>query len=84
VPQNAEVLVEGSKTTTTGKVREFVSPPLDPGKNMIYSIHVRYTDVGGKKIEETHAIRVHANDRLDIDCTKPDNGEQQRATVLRP
>jgi uncharacterized protein (TIGR03000 family) len=84
VPQNAEVLVEGSKTSTTGKVREFVSPPLDPGKNMIYSILVRYTDAGGKKIEETHSIRVHASDRLDIDCTKGSNGEQPRATALRP
>jgi uncharacterized protein (TIGR03000 family) len=84
VPKDAEVLVEGNKTTTTGTVREFVSPPLDPGKNLIYSIVVRYTDVGGKKIEETHSVRVHANDRLDIDCTKPVNAEQPRATVLRP
>ena len=84
VPPNAEVLVEGCKTTTTGTVREFVSPPLTPGKNMIYSILVRYTDVGGKKIEETHSIRVHANDQLDIDCTKPGNADSPRVTVQRP
>jgi uncharacterized protein (TIGR03000 family) len=84
VPENAEVLVEGNKTATTGTVREFDSPPLTPGKNMIYSILVRYTDAGGKKIEETHSIRVHANDRLDIDCTKPANAELPRATVQRP
>jgi len=83
VPQNAEVLVEGRKTASTGTVREFVSPPLQLGKNMIYSILVRYSD-GGKKIEETHSIRVHANDRLDIDCTKPANVEPSRATVQRP
>jgi uncharacterized protein (TIGR03000 family) len=69
VPEYAEVLVEGSKTATTGRVREFVTPPLTPGKNMVYSILVRYTDAGGKKVEETHSIRVHANDQLDIDCT---------------
>jgi uncharacterized protein (TIGR03000 family) len=84
VPANAEVLVEGRKTTTTGTVREFVSPPLDPGKNMIYSVLVRYTDASGKTIEETHSLRVHANDRLDIDCTKPANVEQPRTTALRP
>jgi uncharacterized protein (TIGR03000 family) len=83
VPKDAEVLVEGRKTTASGTVREFVSPPLTPGKNMIYSILVRYTD-GGKKIEETHSIRVHANDQLDIDCTKPGNAEPSRATVQRP
>jgi uncharacterized protein (TIGR03000 family) len=83
VPKDAEVLVEGRKTATTGTVREFVSPPLTPGKNMIYSIRVRYSD-GGKKIEETHSIRVHANAQLDIDCTKPANAQPERATVQRP
>lgn len=84
VPENAEVLVEGRKTSSTGTVREFVSPPLEPGKNMIYSILVRYTDASGKKIEERHSIRVHANAHLDIDCTKPGNVEPSRATVRRP
>jgi uncharacterized protein (TIGR03000 family) len=84
VPENAEVLVEGRKTTTTGTTREFVSPPLEPGKNMIYSIVVRYTDAGGKPMEETHSIRIHANDRLDINCTKPAQAEPPRATAQRP
>lgn len=75
VPENAEVLVEGRKTTTTGRVREFVSPPLQPGKNMIYSVLIRYTDAGGKAIEETHSVRVRANDQLSIDCTKPSGSE---------
>lgn len=83
VPENAEVLVEGVKTATTGTIREFVSPPLEPGKNMLYSVVVRYTDAGGKAVEETHAIRVHANDRLNIDCTKPATGEQPRAAASR-
>jgi len=84
VPENAEVLVEGSKTTTTGTVRDFISPPLNPGKNMIYAITVRYPDAGGKTVEETHSIRVRANDQLRIDCTKPARSEESRATVLRP
>ena len=84
VPENAEVLVEGRKTTTTGTVRDFESPPLQPGKNMTYAITVRYPDADGKTIEETHSIRVRANDQLRIDCTKPEKTEQPRATVLRP
>lgn len=89
VPENAEVLVEGQKTTTTGTVREFDSPPLTPGKNMIYAITVRYPDVNGKPIEETHSIRVRANDQLRIDCTHPSTAQAAgetppRATVQRP
>lgn len=89
VPENAEVLVEGQKTTTTGTVREFDSPPLPPGKNMIYAITVRYPDASGKPIEQTHSIRVRANDQLRIDCTHPSAAQaagdaQPRATVQRP
>jgi uncharacterized protein (TIGR03000 family) len=69
VPENAEVLVEGSKTATTGTIREFVSPPLTPGKNMLYDITVRYKDAAGNPIEETRTVRVHADDQLRIDCT---------------
>lgn len=84
VPENAEVLVEGNKTATTGTIREFVSPPLTPGKNMIYAITVRYTDAGGNAIEESRSLRVHANDQLRIDCTKSAPAEQPLATVQRP
>jgi uncharacterized protein (TIGR03000 family) len=84
VPENAEVLVEGGKTSTTGTVRDFISPPLTPGKNMTYSILVRYMDASGKTIEETHSLRVRANDQLLLDWTAPANAEQPHATVLRP
>ena len=84
MPENAEVLVEGRKTGTTGTARDFVSPSLTPGKNMLYSILVRYPDANGKPVEETHFVRVRANDRLDIDCTKPANGEQPHISVQRP
>lgn len=84
VPQKAEVLVEGVKTSQTGTVRDFVSPPLTPGKNMTYTIAVRYTDAAGKPIEQTHSVRVRANDHLRIDCTRPSNTEQVRAAAERP
>jgi uncharacterized protein (TIGR03000 family) len=83
VPENAEVLVDGGKTTTTGAIRDFVSPPLDPGKNMRYTIVVRYKDADGKTVEESHVVRFRANDRLRIDCTKPAN-PMQTAVVKSP
>jgi uncharacterized protein (TIGR03000 family) len=84
VPEKAEVRVEGVKTSKTGTIRDFVSPPLTPGMNMTYAIAVRYTDAGGKTVEETHTVRVRANDRLFIDCTKPASAEPVHATVQRP
>lgn len=84
VPENAVVLVEGRETAATGTVRDFISPPLPPGKNMLYALVVRYKDAGGKTVEENHSIRVRANDRLDIDCTKPAGADEPRVTVQRP
>jgi uncharacterized protein (TIGR03000 family) len=83
VPEKAEVVVEGVKTGKTGTVRDFVSPPLTPGKNMTYRIAVRYTDTDGRPVEETHSVRVRANDNLRIDFTRPSNTEQVRAAALR-
>lgn len=83
VPERAEVLVEGVKTRTTGTVREFISPPLTPGRNMNYTIAVRFTDADGKPVEATHSVRVHANDRLRIDFTRPTKTEQVRAAAQR-
>jgi uncharacterized protein (TIGR03000 family) len=84
VPANAEVLVNGGKTTKTGTVRDFVSPPLEPGKNLVYTITVRHTDAGGKTTEDTHTVRVQPNVRLRLDCTQPTTPEQPRAAVVRP
>jgi uncharacterized protein (TIGR03000 family) len=84
VPENAEVLVNGGKTRKTGTVREFVSPPLAPGKNLVYTIAVRHTDAGGKITEDTHTVRVQPNARLRIDCTRPATPLQPRAALDRP
>jgi uncharacterized protein (TIGR03000 family) len=71
VPENAEVLFGGDKTTQTGPVREFVSPPLPSGKVFDYTIVVRYTDANGKAVTDRRVIHVRANDWFRIDFTRP-------------
>ncbi len=71
VPENAEVLVEGVKTSTEGAIREFVTPPLPPGENLLYTIVVRTPTAGGKTTEESQTVRVRANDRFRVDFTAP-------------
>src|SRR5438876_9797381 len=43
VPPNAEVIVDGVRTTQRGPKREFVSPPLSPDESSTYKVAVRYT-----------------------------------------
>ncbi len=71
VPENAEVLVEGVKTSTEGAIREFVTPPLPPGENLLYTIVVRTSSADGKPTEESQTVRVRANDRFRVDFTAP-------------
>ncbi len=71
VPENAEVVIDGVKTTQTGTTREFVSPAVTPGSRYVYKVTVRYTDAKGKVIEDTRDIRFQANDWFSIDFTRP-------------
>jgi uncharacterized protein (TIGR03000 family) len=71
VPEDAEVWFAGTKIERTGRIREFVSPPLPPGRAFNYRIVVRYTDATGKPVEDKRTIQVRANDWFSIDFTRP-------------
>jgi uncharacterized protein (TIGR03000 family) len=71
VPENAEVYFDGTKTTQTGRVREFTSPALALGKRFTYQISVRYTDSTGRPVDDTRPIHVGANDWFTVDFTRP-------------
>jgi uncharacterized protein (TIGR03000 family) len=72
VPANAEVEIAGRKMDqASGAEREFVSPPLSPGKRFSYSVRVRYTADNGKVVDETRKIFIRANDWWRVDFTRP-------------
>jgi len=65
---NAEVWIDGKKTQSKGTVREFESPPLDPGKNYTYEVKARWTE-NGKDREVTKTVPVRANGVATADFT---------------
>jgi len=69
VPADAQVWLNGTKTTSKGTVREFVSPPLETGWKYSYEIRARWTE-NGKAVERTRALRVQPGQKLDIDMQK--------------
>jgi uncharacterized protein (TIGR03000 family) len=71
VPENASVVVEGDTTASTGPEREFVSPPLVPGKRYVYTVRVYGTTDDGRAFDETRTIRVWAGARWRVDFTQP-------------
>jgi uncharacterized protein (TIGR03000 family) len=62
---DAQLWVEGQEMTSTGTVRSFVSPSLEPGK-YTYTFRVRWTE-GGRMMEQTRKVGVHPGDRITVD-----------------
>jgi uncharacterized protein (TIGR03000 family) len=70
VPAGAEVWFDGDKTSQTGSVREYVSPPLTPGRNYAYQVRVRWTE-DGRPLDQTRKVTVRAGSVTTADFTKP-------------
>jgi uncharacterized protein (TIGR03000 family) len=65
VPANAEVWFEGAKTTSTGSVREYQSPPLSAGR-YTYHIRARWTE-NGRDITQTKNVTVSSGAHLTVE-----------------
>jgi uncharacterized protein (TIGR03000 family) len=65
VPADAEIWFDGTKTTSTGSVREYESPPLTPGGRYTYDVRVRWTE-NGHEVTQTQQVEVTAGTRVDV------------------
>lgn len=65
VPANATIWFDGEKTTQTGSLREFVSPPLAPGRQYAYELRARWTE-DGREVTQSRRITVRAGERVSI------------------
>jgi uncharacterized protein (TIGR03000 family) len=70
VPENAEVWFDNTKTTPTGRVREYTTSNLTPGQVYSYNIHVRWPDANGQIVEKEHKVTFHPGDHLSFDFTQ--------------
>jgi uncharacterized protein (TIGR03000 family) len=65
VPADAEVWVEGAKTSQTGPRRTFVSPPLDPDETYTYSVRARWRGAEGE-VDRTRKAQVSGGDEVTL------------------
>jgi uncharacterized protein (TIGR03000 family) len=59
VPSEADVWVEGEKTSQTGPQREFSSPPLQAGKSYTYIVRARWVEAG-REVEQFKPVTLQA------------------------
>jgi uncharacterized protein (TIGR03000 family) len=65
VPADAQVWIDGYKTTQTGTLRHYTSPPLTPGTNYSYDIRARWMD-NGKPVERDKKVAIHAGEEINM------------------
>jgi uncharacterized protein (TIGR03000 family) len=76
-PADAEIVIEGAKTMAKGTVRQFISPPLEPGRHYTYEIKAKWMD-NGREVTRTQKLDdVRPGARLNVDLTKPSEERQQ-------
>jgi uncharacterized protein (TIGR03000 family) len=69
LPADAEVWFNGTPASQKGAYREFMSPPVPPGKGYVYEVRARWM-VDGQPVEQTRTVRVRAGDRVSVDFTQ--------------
>jgi uncharacterized protein (TIGR03000 family) len=74
VPADAELMIDGARTTQTGKERRFNTPALPAGKKYVYVVRARWQQ-DGKPIDRTRKVTLSAGARVRVDFladeTKP-------------
>jgi len=66
LPADATLWVDGDATQQTGAERDFVTPPLEPGRSFTYTLRARWMN-GSEPVERTMKVDVRGNDTAQVD-----------------
>jgi uncharacterized protein (TIGR03000 family) len=83
VPAEAEVWIDGVKTSQNGATRKFVSPDLPPGREYAYEVRVAWRDQG-RETTETRRVTFRAGDKVDVDFTNPKQTKTKDEQLPKP
>ena len=75
VPADALVTFNGTRTTSTGPVRQFESPPLAAGK-YAYDVEARWNE-GGKEVTQTRHLTVAPGAHLEVEFPEQPQTEKK-------
>ena len=74
--------MDGVATTSTGSVREFKSPPLQPGKRYSYEVEVRWNEDGQER-KQIQDVSVSAGSKVRLDFTIPSTTQQSTPVMQK-
>jgi uncharacterized protein (TIGR03000 family) len=70
VPENASLFIDDKPTRSQGVLREYESPPLQPGKKYVYHIRLDWFE-DGQWVSETKEVPVTPGEMSCVYLTKP-------------
>jgi uncharacterized protein (TIGR03000 family) len=82
LPANAEVTVNDKKTTSTGAVREYETPELDPERVYTYLVKAKWVE-DGITVEKSVKVRALAGNRVTINFVPPARERPRPRPVVR-
>ena len=71
VPANADVWINGEKTTQSGPQREFLSSGLAPGRTYTFTIRARWAVPDGTTVQLERRVSVQGGERRTVDFLMP-------------
>jgi uncharacterized protein (TIGR03000 family) len=80
LPEDARIWFEDEPTKQTGTLRQFVSPPLTPGKSYTYRVRVQWFE-DGQWVSQAHSFPVHAGDVHCIDVIPAESRAVEQAVA---
>jgi uncharacterized protein (TIGR03000 family) len=66
VPANTELWFDGHLTTSTGPIREFHTPPLQPGQRYAYEVRARWQE-NGHEVTQSQKVTLTAGSDIHIE-----------------
>jgi uncharacterized protein (TIGR03000 family) len=82
VPANARVWIDGTPTTSSGSVHNFITPLLKPGSRYTYQIKVTWNDNGHERTQ-TQAVEFTAGAHVSVDFPAPAQMAQPATTTAK-
>ncbi|HEV3258042.1 MAG TPA: TIGR03000 domain-containing protein [Gemmataceae bacterium] len=70
LPLDAELWFDETKMSTAGAQREFITPPLTPGKTYSYMVRARWTQ-NGRVLDQAHQVSFHVGQAILVDFLAP-------------
>jgi len=70
LPEDATLWFDGTRTSSTGRLRHFQSPPLEPGRRYRYTLQARWREKG-REVTQMQHLRLLAGDDVVITFPAP-------------